>query len=197
MLNQGGIKYKFEIERYSRSFKEFAKKDFFSFDRTVVGDSNNNEYHLVAYPKKYDFFKTMFTDKLVYLIFIKNHLKSILDSRKYIQDVKDILRNREFINHRFQIIFYYGQIIYLFFNKTENIELKETFYELLVDCLNTYINIELEADINQMMDKVKILHDSFEFIIQLSEKQIEGDGRLSDWLYREVMLVNNLYSIES
>lgn len=46
------------------------------------------------------------------------------------------------------------------------------------------------------MDKLKLLHDSLEFIIQLNEKQNAGKGRLSDWLYREIMLVNNLFNMD-
>ncbi|MDM1086708.1 hypothetical protein [Myroides odoratimimus] len=192
LINQGGIDYSFETEIYARSFNGFANKDFFSFDRTVVGDSTNNEYHLVAYPRKYDYFITKSSGRLILLIIVKNHLKSILESRKYIQTIKDISAiNR----HRFYLPFYYylDEIYYYFEEEIKDDE----FHKLYINCFDTYINIKTEDDIKLFMDKVRVLFDSLEFIIELNEKQLEGEGKLGDWLTTKIMVVDNLYNIDN
>ena len=39
-------------EQYLRSFENYAKKGFYSFDKTNINNPKDKYYHLVAYPKK-------------------------------------------------------------------------------------------------------------------------------------------------
>lgn len=43
------------MENYLHSFMHFAKKGFFSFDKTKINDPDDTTYHLVAYPINSDF----------------------------------------------------------------------------------------------------------------------------------------------
>lgn len=47
----------FNTDNYLSSFKKFASKGFYSFDKTNINDPLDREYHLVAYPvDKPDFY---------------------------------------------------------------------------------------------------------------------------------------------
>ena len=51
----------FSIKNYLSSFKKFASKGFYSFDKTNISDPLDQEFHLVAYPSNksaIDFLKT-------------------------------------------------------------------------------------------------------------------------------------------
>lgn len=135
LINQRKIKYQFEREIYARSFKRFAEKYFFSFDRTVVGDSNNNEYHLIAYPKKYDFFIAMLPNEL---IFIKNHLKFILDDQKYSKFIKGLFEHDKFYDYNFSFFIYCEEIVCCFLKFMK----KDVLYTLCKDCLEIYNSVK-------------------------------------------------------